>query len=210
MYYQEGRKIYLPYIELINEKPQITGVALFNKDKMVIKTPIKETKSLNLLRSDHGKGYLHISAENDLEFFDLDSFADYSSIISHSPLKYLDIYGDSKRKVKVSMVDNRLKYDITVSLTGDIVVNTIIQQSLDKNTIHLIENVLTKKLEKELKDEIIKIQKIYQEDFLDLGKYAVAKYGRQSKYGSKEYFVNAIIDINVSFTINSVGRNSKL
>lgn len=209
MYFQEGRKIYLPYIELANDKPQITGIALFNDDKMVLKISIEEAKLLNLLRNEQGKGYLYLSAGEDLEYFDIESFDQYFNIISYSPIKYIDFYGKSRRKVKVSMIDNRLKYDISVNISGNILTNTIIKQKLDKKTIKLIENVFTNKMQKQLNDEVSKIQCTYQDDFLDLGKYAVAKYGRLSEYSSKEYFQNSIINVKVNFTIDSVGRNSK-
>lgn len=209
IYFQEGRKLCLPYLELINNKPQITGLALFSGDKMVHKLTIRETKLLNLLRNSNGQGYLYLSANEDIEFFEIESFDDYADILSSNPIKYLDFNGKSKRKVKVSKVGEQLKYDITVDISGFILINTLIKQNLDKNTINLVEKVFTKKLEKLLTDEVRKVQKEYREDFLDITKYAVAKYGRQNKCSSNEYFQNAIINVKVNFTIDSVGRNSK-
>ncbi|GMQ56013.1 Ger(x)C family spore germination protein [Vallitalea sediminicola] len=209
MYFQEGRKVCLPYIELNDNKPQITGLALFSDDKMMYKLDMRETKLLNLLRNDDGHGYLHLSANEDINFFDIEKFDQYSDILSGDPIKYLDFNGESKRKVKVSKIGERLKYDITIDISGYILLNTLIEQNLDKKTIHLVEETFVKKLEEMLNEEIIKIQKEYREDFLDITQYAVAKYGRHNKCSSNEYFENAIINVKVNFTINSVGRNSK-
>ncbi|GKX28561.1 spore germination protein [Vallitalea longa] len=209
IYYQEGRKICLPYIELISEKPQITGLALFSHNKMAHKVPIKEAKLLNLLRNYDGKGYLYLSADEDQEFFDIEEFENYKNIISNNPLKYIDFNGNSSRKVKVSMEEGRLKYDIIVDISGVMLINTLVEQKLDKNTVGLIEKAFTKKMEKQLSEEVSKVQKVYKEDFLDITQYAVAKYGRQSVYSSDEYFENSIINVKVNFKIESVGRNSE-
>jgi Ger(x)C family germination protein len=210
MYYQEGRKIFIPYIEIVNKKPEITGLALFDSDKMVYKIPMNETRLINMLRNEKSKGYISLSASSDLDYFDIDKFDDFSLIISNSPIHYIDIMTDCKRKVKVSKDNENLKYSINLNITGDLFLNTMVKQYLDKKTIGLIEETLNKKLEKILTDEINKIQKVYGDDYLDLGKYAVAKYGRQKDVSSKENFQNAIIELKVNVTIKSVGRNSRL
>lgn len=209
VYYQEGRRVCLPYIELIDDKPQITGLALFSNNKMTYKVDIKEAKLLNLLRNHDGKGYLYLSADEDQEFFDLEKYDTYENIISNNPLKYIDFNGNSSRKVKVSMEEERLKYDISVDISGILMINTLVEQKLDKKTVGLIEEAFTKKMEKQLTEEINKVQKVYKEDFLDITQYAIAKYGRQGVYSSDEYFQNSIINVKVNFKIKSVGRNSE-
>ena len=53
------------------------------------------------------------------------------------------------------------------------------------------------------------MQNQYKTDWLDLGKYAVAKYGRQGNYGSDETFCNAIIDVQVNVKISTIGQKKK-
>jgi Ger(x)C family germination protein len=210
MYYQEGRKICVPYIDINNNKPEITGIALFDKDKMVFKVPINEAIYFNILKNSKGKGYLYLSAKEDLSYFNIEEFNDYSLITTPSEQNYLEIYADSKKDVKVSMIEGRLKYNINISISGVIMCNTLINQYIDKDTIGLLEEVFTKKIKEQLNKEVSKIQHVYQDDYLDLGQYAVAKYGRNSKYASKEYFERSIIEVEVNVTIKSVGRNSRL
>lgn len=209
MYYQEGRKVCLPYMELIEDKPQITGLALFSDDKMLYKLDMRETKLLNLLRNNDAHGYLHLSAKEDIDFFDVEKFDEYSSILSNKYIKYLDFNGKTTRKVEVSKIGEQLKYNIKIDISGFLLINTLIDQDLDKKTINLVEETFVRKLEKLLNEEVRKVQKEYREDFLDITHYAVAKYGRHNKCSSNEYFENALIDVKVNFTIESVGRNSK-
>ena len=51
-----------------------------------------------------------------------------------------------------------------------------------------------------------KIQEDYKVDCLDLGKYAIAKYGRDNGYDGQEYFINADIEVHVNVKIRSTGK----
>ncbi|PAB59137.1 Ger(x)C family spore germination protein [Anaeromicrobium sediminis] len=186
MYHQQGRQVYLPYIEIINGKPQLTGAAVFNKDKMIKKISLKDTKLINLLRSSGGEGYIYISLDN--------------------PLKYLDIQGENKIKVKVSTEDNHLKYDIFVNISADLKIDTLYEKELTRKQISKIEKLFEDKLQKDLNKEVKKIQEEYGVDCLDLGKYAIAKYGRDSGYDSYKYFSSAYINVHLKVNIKSIGR----
>lgn len=187
MYHQQGREIYLPYIKIVDGEPQIIGSAIFNEDKMIKKITMKETKLVNLLRSSGGKGVI--------------------SILSDNQLKYLDLEGKNKVKVKVSTEDDYLKYDIFVNISGDLRCATLSEKELNKEQISKIEKLFEDKLQTDLNDEVKKIQREYGVDCLDLGKYAIAKYGRDSGYDSNEYFSNADIKVHVKVKIKSIGRN---
>lgn len=186
MYYQQGREIYLPYIEIIDERPQLAGSAMFKNDKMVRKIPIEETKLINLLRSSDGTGHMSISSDR--------------------PLEYLDIEGENKVKVKVSTRDAQLKYDIFINVSADLRVDTLYEKELTKERVSKIERLFEAKLKKDLNVEVKKIQKVYKIDCLDIGKYAIAKYGRDSGYDNEEYFTNADIKVHVKVKIKSTGR----
>ena len=186
MYHQKGREIYLPYIEIVDERPQLTGAAVFRNDKMVKKFPIEETKLINILRSSKGKGYLSIPSDNALE--------------------YLDIEGENKVDVKVSNKDGNLKYDIFVKILGDLRIDTLNKKIFTKEQALKTEKLYEDKLQKDLNEEVKKIQEDYKVDCLDLGKYAIAKYGRDNGYDGQEYFINADIEVHVNVKIRSTGK----
>lgn len=186
MYHQQGREIYLPYIKIVDGKPQLIGSAIYNEDKMVKKITIKESKLVNLLRASGGKGVI--------------------SILSDNQLNYIDLEGKNKVKVKVAKENDNLKYDILVNIAGDLRCDTLLEKELNKEQISKIEKLFEDKLQKDLNDEVKKVQKEYGVDCLDLGKYAIAKYGRDSGYDSDEYFSNADIKVHVNVKIKSIGR----
>ncbi len=186
MYHQQGRIIVLPYIEIINSHPQITGISIFYKDKMVEKIPMEEAKLINLLRSKEGTGSIYI--------------------LSEDPRSYIEMTGKNKNKVKVSKKEDILKYDIFVDISGGLKIDTLRKQKIDKKKILEIEKLFSKQLEKKLNEEIVKIQKLYKIDCLDLGKYAIAKYGRDSGYDKEDYFSNAEIKAHVNIKIKTLGR----
>lgn len=185
MYYQEGRKIVIPYLQVTGDRIEITGLALFDEDKMIEKVDLKEAKLINLLRNSNSNGHLDINFEE--------------------KNKYYEGYFTNKLKVKVSKEENVLKYSIFIKLTGNLKVNTVDEKAITKKEVNDIQKKFSQKTETELLDEVKKMQYVYGMDWLDLGQYAVAKYGRQSNYSSDETFKNAIIDVNVDVKINSIG-----
>lgn len=189
MYHQEGREIVIPYISVSGEKAHVVGLALFNRDKMITNVDLKEAKLINMLRNNNSSGHLDVKFEEGN--------------------KYYEGYFKNKVKVKVSKEDDALKYSIFVKLTGNLKVNTVDEKAITKKEVKEIQKKFSEKIKKELATEIKKIQQVYKIDWLDLGQYAVAKYGRQSDYGSDEAFINAIIDVNVDVKINSIGGKTE-
>lgn len=190
MYYQEGRTIAVPYIEIINNRIQITGLALFKKDKMVQKVGLDEARLINMIRNKGGYSYV--------------------SVLGESPVNYIDFYCKNNTKVKVSKNGDRLTYDLFVTLTGEINANSLVTYYERPNEqVDKIQNLIEKKVKKELENEILKIQKQYKFDCIDISKYAVAKFGRGKGYDKDEYFNNAEIKVHVKAKITSIGREEK-
>jgi Ger(x)C family germination protein len=192
---QSGRQIYLPYLELVKENVKLTGVALFKDKKMFKVIPLEEARLINLIRYDKS-----ISGEN----------RGYLNITTADPLKYIDFLCSSKSKVKVSMLDHKLKYDVNVTI------NTVIKNyTLDKNDVlgdvdtKRIGKMLETKMEKKLEEEVEKVQTGYGFDCFDITKYALAKLGRNKGYESDEYFQNAMINVHVKVIVVSPGAISK-
>ena len=186
MHFQQGREICLPYIEIIDDIPELSGLAIFKNHNMVKKIDIEETQLINLLRTTNGKGIL--------------------SVQSSDPHKYIEIEATSKRKVQVSKENDKLHYNIKIDVAGTLVVDTLLQEELDKEQISKIEDLLARDLQRELEKQIFKVQTVYEQDLLDVTKYALAKFGRDSGLESTISFINSKITTEVTVDIQSVGR----
>lgn len=189
MYHQEGREIVLPYLQIDKDRVKVTGLALFDGHKMITAVDLKEAKLINLLRNSKAKGHLSVNfpGENN----------------------YYEGYFETNRKVKVSKEEDKLKYSVYITLRGELKVNTIINRAITKKEVKEIEKSFVKSIKKDLEEEVKKVQQAYGVDWLDLTKYAVAKYGRLSTYNSNEMFKNAQIDVNVDVKIESIGGKSE-
>ncbi|MBE6066536.1 MAG: Ger(x)C family spore germination protein [Clostridium lundense] len=189
MYHQEAREILLPYLGIDENRVKVIGLALFDADKMITAVDLGEAKLINLLRNNGTKGHLSVN------------FPERNT--------YYEGYFTSNRKVKVSKEEENLKYSINVTLRGNLKVNTVINKAITKKEVKEIQKDFEKVLKKDLEGEIKKVQQSYGVDWLDIGKYAVAKYGRLSDYGSNENFKNAQIDVNVKVKIDSIGGKTE-
>lgn len=186
----EGRSPKIPYIELSDNKLKITGMCIFKKDKMIGKLNNEDTKILNMLSETDGKGVISLQAGvND----------------------YLEYYSKVKRKVKVQKVDNKYKFIITLNFTGDIISDTLYTK--EQNDAYL-NNKIQSQLEEAIKNSsnyfIEKMKKQYKVDLLELGKYAAAKYGRQTGVDWDDIISNSDIDINIKVKIDRIGRGDYL
>lgn len=189
MYYQEGRKIVIPYMEMVEKEVQITGLALFKEDKMVKQVKLDEARLINLLRNSGSNGYIGINLPEKNEYY--------------------EGYFKNKVKAKVSKLDNKLKYDVFVNLDGPLKVNTVDKKLINKKEVEHIQEVFSEKIQMDLMTEVEKMQKEYGTYWIDLGKYAVAKYGRKSDYASDKVFRDAIIDVHVNVKISTIGQKKE-
>lgn len=189
MYYQQGRDLYLPYVEIMENTPVLTGVAVFKNNKFMMKIPIEEAKLINIIRFSGNKGIVNAHSDD--------------------KLKYYGIESKNKVKVKVSTENKRLKYDIKLQVSDDFRIDTLHDEEYTKDQIKFLEKKLADQLKKDLDKEIEKVQKVYRIDCFDLSKYALAKYGRDKDYDRPEYFTNAIINVETKVKINSTGRTNK-
>lgn len=182
----EGRTLVLPYIEIIDKKPKITGIAVFDKDTMITTVGIKDGKILNLLKEDKVKGILSIS-ENTRE--------------------YIDYYPTSKRKVSCEKIDDKYKFIIDLSLNGDIVNNNLYKDIATKPDVQKkFINDMEKKTTQICYEFIDKMQNDYKIDCLSLGKVAAAKYGRHTGTDWNKVVSEADIVVNVDVKLDKFGR----
>jgi Ger(x)C family germination protein len=185
----EGRNLVLPYIEVEDNKPAITGLALFKKDKMLMKLGMKETKSLNLLREDNVQGNLSIQKNS---------------------TDYIDFHCTSKRKVKCNKINGKYNFTIDLSIIGNVITNSLYDNmNNDSKVKEKFEKDMAKATEKMCMDFIGKMQSEYKIDVLDLGRVAAATYGRGTGTDWNEVVSNvdlANIKVNVKVKVDNMGR----
>ncbi|MGH4121973.1 MAG: Ger(x)C family spore germination protein [Clostridium sp.] len=186
----EGRGLILPYLEILNNKITLTGMAVFKKDKMVANIPLKEAVYMNILREDKVKGTLTL--QNDA-------------------LQWVSTYGQSKRKVHCEKINGKYKFNIDLEFKGKIVSNTMYKDFMaNPKTIEKYSHELEEEIEKRCNEFINKMQNQYKVDCLELGRDAAATFGRNPEIDWDNIVCNADIIVNVKVSVNNLGRGQFL
>ncbi|OAA94125.1 Ger(x)C family spore germination protein [Clostridium coskatii] len=189
----EGRNTLLPYIEITGDKNsgggnliKTTGVAIFNKDKMIAKTDVKEAKIINLLKESNVKGIL---------------------TLQQNSKKYTDFYATSKRKVKCYKENGKYNFIINLDLKGTVIDNELYNNMYkDLKETKEFEQSMESSVKEMCDNTINKIKSQYKVDVLDLGRVAAAKYGRETGTDWNEVISNSNIQVNVKVKVDSQGR----
>lgn len=182
----EGRTVVQPYIELKEQGFEITGLAIFNKDKLAQVVDINEGRLLNLLRENNVRGMV---------------------TLQNSEKEYVNFTAKSKRKVKCYKEEDKFKFIIELNLTGDIVSNKLYKNlAEDTEEIKEFERNMAEKIEKQCKEFISKMQRVYKLDCLELGRIAVTKQGRGTGIDWNKVISNSNIEVRVKVSIDKVGR----
>lgn len=182
----EGKTLVLPYIEMKDGGLQNTGLAIFKGEKMIGVANLNETKFINLMKFNGGKGMITIQ-ENVKE--------------------YINFYGKSKRKVKCFKENGKYNFIINIDLKGTVVSN-VLYKNLDNDPkeVEKCQNEIEKEVESQCQDVVEKINKEYKTDVLGLGKYAVAKYGRDTGQDWNDIVPKSNIKVKANVTLESQGR----
>jgi Ger(x)C family germination protein len=182
----EGRNVLLPYIELGEDGLILTGEAVFKEDKMVTKVDIKDSRIMNMLAFNNGRGI--VTMQND-------------------PKSYIDFSAKSTRKVKCIKQDDKYNFVIDLKLEGKVMSNTLINSlAVDSTAIKEFENDMAEQIKKDCYKFIGKMKKEIKVDCLELGRVAAAKYGRRNGTDWDEVISNSKIDVNVNVKVESQGR----
>lgn len=182
----EGRNLVLPYVEIEKDRIIVSGLALFNKDKMIGHLNINEARILNILKENNVVGVLSLQQE---------------------PNKYIDISVLSEKRVKCIRIGEKYKFLIELKFNGEVINNVLTKELLeDLDTKKLIEQQFEKQVEKECEAFIKKMQVQYKADLLDLGREGAAKYGRRKNIDWNEVATNAEIKVKAKVDIYSQGR----
>jgi Ger(x)C family germination protein len=182
----EGRSVVLPYVEILEDRLKITGLALFKDDNMVRNIDIIEARTMSLLRENNVRGIIQLR---------------------ESAKDYLSFGGTSKRKVTCEKVNGKYIFNIELNLKGEILSN-ILYDNLVNNPEELvkIEKQLAEQTEKESYEFIKKMQNEYKIDCLELGRVAVEKYGRRKNINWDEVVSQSQINVSAKVKITEIGR----
>ncbi|WP_251859438.1 Ger(x)C family spore germination protein [Clostridium sp. Marseille-Q2269] len=187
---EEGKNPVVPYIDIVENKLKITGLAIFDKTKMITKLGMEDVKILNLLRENKGKGMLTIQKNSK---------------------KYINYYPRAKRKVKCYKEGSKYKFVINIYLKGPIVSNQLYKNlNNDPKVLRQFQNDMEKSVEKKCNNFINKIKTTSQVDMLNLGNIAAAKYGRRTGVDWNKKILDSEIKVNVKVKVHSEGRGDYL
>ncbi|NMM61991.1 Ger(x)C family spore germination protein [Clostridium sp. P21] len=182
----EGRNLVLPYIELKENLPEVTGIAIFKGDTMIGKLDLQQAKIVNLIRKDSGGGIF---------------------TIKKGSKRYIDYETKVKRKVKCYKQGEKYKFIIDLNLNGTVASNELYENF---NKDPKVQKEFVKDMEESIKktceDFINSTKSQYKVDFLSLGKYAAAKYGRHTGVDWNKVVSESDIYVNVKVKVNAEGR----
>ena len=179
----EGENLVLPYIEIKDKDIAFTGMALFKGNKMAYMLPMEESKIMNILREKKGKGVLSLQ---------------------EGPDKYINYDARVKKKVKCNKKEGKYEFNIELDFQGDIIGNTL-YKDIKKENEKEFEELMGKKIEKMCSGFLDKMKNSYKIDCLNLGMYAVAKYGRETGVDWNKEISNADIKVSVKVKIDKMG-----
>ncbi|MDT8718545.1 Ger(x)C family spore germination protein [Clostridium sp. 19966] len=182
----QGRNLLLPYIEIVEDNIKTTGLAIFNSDKMVAKTDMSEARVINILKESNVTGVLTLQKN--------------SKDIINAQIK-------SKRKVKCLKQDGKYKFIINLNITADILSNELYKKiNVDIKEVRAFEKDLKSYIEKEFQSKINEIYQKYHIDVLDLGRYAIAKYGRGKGENWNNIITGSDITVKAKVKLDRQGR----
>lgn len=183
----EGRNITLPYIEIKQDGIEITGMALFKKDKMVAVADIKNTRIMNMLRNNNVKGIVTLQNNNG----------------------YIDFNAKSTKKIKCYKEAGNYNFIINLKLKGDIITNTMSNNPLNSyRSEKFFEDLLAENIKKQCYEFIGKMKNEYKVDCLELGRVAAATYGRRKGIDWDEVTMDSNIQIKVEVKMDRKGRGN--
>jgi Ger(x)C family germination protein len=182
----EGRNMVLPYIELIGEKPRITGMALFKGNKMVEKIGADDARVMNMMRENKSRGIIEYKKDFDL---------------------FTSAYATVKNKISCSREDSKYVFTIQLNFDAEIISNTYFEDfNKSPKAIKEYEQVMAQQIKAECESFLNKMQKELKVDCLDLGRVACAKYGRKTGVDWNEIVSDSTINVKVKVNVNSLGR----
>lgn len=172
---------------------EITGTALFEKDRMVARFDREETRALVLLRGLPAQGWIPFF------LYDRGQMADQGTV-----------YVSNQRQVKVTRRGDDFLFDIKVILTGRVVEHADIEISpFIDNRKHLqeVERAVARDMKLQMQAFVMLMQEELGVDAIDIMPYALAKWRQELTPVAEEGFIeNVTINIEVEVNLQNVGE----
>lgn len=193
-YYSMGRDIAMPIIKRDEELIEVSGIALFRKDKMIGEIPVEDGFYVKLSRDDYDAGILEIKIEGD----DLTS-----SLAKDSSGEIHLIFDPIKTDRGVTLVDPETpEFDLHLNVQARLLeikpnINTEESKNLEK-----LEKEIGKKLSSEISRVIADCQEIGS-DVFGYGEFYRSSV-RHSKLTDEEWhemYKNMKVNVEVDFTL---------
>jgi Ger(x)C family germination protein len=182
----EGKNVVSPYIEIGEDGIKVAGIVVFKKDKLAAILDIKDTRIMNMLRTNKVKGILTIQKDSG---------------------EYVNYQAQSKRKITCKKIGEKYTFIIDLDLKGEII-NNLLYKDMTGNigVIKKFEDDMAKQVKEMCTEFLDKMKNEYKVDFLQLGWVAAAKYGRDTGVDWDEVVSNSDIMVNVKIKVDKVGR----
>ncbi len=184
-----GRNPVLPLLKMggVN-KVFLGGVAVFNKDRMIAKLDIRQTRALMLLRGISAQGYLPFSLPDE-------------------GMKPGVALLTNKRNVNVEQQGNSYVFKININLQGEITEHPS-NQPVGVEHVNEIENFIAGEVRQDCDQLVEEMQNEWQVDCIDIDKYAMANWRRELKNSvdSSDFISNATIEVQVKVNITNAGE----
>ena len=182
----KGKKLVLPYMKIQADGIKVTGVGIFNSDKLIKVLDIQESRQLNILRGNKSKGIISIRKNIN---------------------QYLDFDAKCTRKVECKKIDDRYEFIINLNLRGNVINNTLYDSlTTSKEVVKLVKDNIKNQTKEKCDRFIKKMQSEYKVDCLELSGYAMAKYGRDEKIDWDKVVANSKIDVKIEVEFENFGR----
>jgi spore germination protein len=193
-YNDDGIDPIAPMIKDAGKDIEVDGIALFQKDRYVMKVPAKQAVIFSLFRGDVKQGELSLNVGKGEGKKEMVLFSSLGS----------------KRKVKVHHMDgNRLKVDITASIQGSILEFTGEKDLSKKKNREELENRISNKLTAEA-DQIVKEMQRHKVDSFGVGQYVrnSLSYAEWKSMDWRKVYPEIQINCHVKVLIKSYGKYS--
>jgi len=192
-YYSVGRDMIIPIIERKEEVIEVTGVALFNKDKLVGQLPAKDSFYLLLIRGKFKSGKFETTIPGDI-------FSSNQSDSSEPVPVVLDTISSTK---KLKLTDKNVpEFELQINLNGRILELDAEMDFDNPVEIEKLEKAINQSLTEELKSILDYCQEI-NSDVFGLGKQYRSQV-RNSKLTHESWhakYPTAKVNIKINFKI---------
>lgn len=188
-----GKNPIMPLLTLKNQKVEVTGTAIFKKDKMIGKANLDESRSLVMLRGIEASGNIPYIIKKDGQILDKGS---------------VNVCCGG-RKVKMDCNGDKFSYLITVYLKGSLIEHEFNKNFIQNPDLHkMIENQIAADTKSDCMKFIEKMQQEYKVDCIDINKYILAKWRKefQNQVDQSGFIENLDIKVKVKMKLKNVGE----